>query len=292
MNSPATIGRSRTGPTHTSSCRAISCVVTLTPASTRPRTPVSIAIPLITATLRVMTHPSFDRAALARARPTGADVIREGLAARLESLARRRRIAPGSEAAAARLLVSLAQRLGPARPSPPAPTRRLPRPACWSWSISFGKASGPAAGREARRNELRQKRAGRPHPTDPSRFTIEYETNAKRGVYDGRVVDRTEPGELTVDGSIAVTTSCTSAIFSPSSKRHIQAGEVMAKRGKKAAESPAPSAERVVVQETTPRPTFSRSAPKLRRSTYGLATASSICSPAASTTALARPSKS
>jgi hypothetical protein len=41
--------------------------------------------------------------------------------------------------------------------------------------------------------------AGRPHPTDPSRFAIEYEINGKRGYYDGRVVDRTESDELTVD---------------------------------------------------------------------------------------------
>jgi AcrR family transcriptional regulator len=58
--------------------------------------------------LRVMTHPSFDPASLARAQPTGAAVLREGLAARLASLARRKRIATPSEAVTARLLVSLA----------------------------------------------------------------------------------------------------------------------------------------------------------------------------------------
>jgi AcrR family transcriptional regulator len=58
--------------------------------------------------LRVMTHPSFDPAALARAQPTGAAVLREGLAARLASLARRKRVTTPSEAVTARLLVSLA----------------------------------------------------------------------------------------------------------------------------------------------------------------------------------------
>jgi AcrR family transcriptional regulator len=58
--------------------------------------------------LHVMTHPSFDPASLARAQPTVAVVLREALAARLASLARRRRIATPSEAVTARLLVSLA----------------------------------------------------------------------------------------------------------------------------------------------------------------------------------------
>src|SRR5207302_1915604 len=58
--------------------------------------------------LRVMTHPSFDRDALARAGPTAAEILRGALTERLKSLARRERIAAGSEAKAATLLVSLA----------------------------------------------------------------------------------------------------------------------------------------------------------------------------------------
>ena len=63
---------------------------------------------VIPVALRIMTHPSFDHGALARAQPTNAAVLKEGLTQRLASLARRRRIAAGSESAAARLLVSLA----------------------------------------------------------------------------------------------------------------------------------------------------------------------------------------
>jgi AcrR family transcriptional regulator len=58
--------------------------------------------------LRVMTHPSFDPGSLARAQPTGAAVLRDGLAKRLASLARRKRIATPLEPATAKLLVSLA----------------------------------------------------------------------------------------------------------------------------------------------------------------------------------------
>jgi AcrR family transcriptional regulator len=58
--------------------------------------------------LHVMTHPLFDRTLLARARGPGSGALREGLAERLASLARRQRIAPASEAVTARLLVSLA----------------------------------------------------------------------------------------------------------------------------------------------------------------------------------------
>jgi AcrR family transcriptional regulator len=58
--------------------------------------------------LRVMTHPSFDPASLARAQPNAAAGLREALAERIASLARRGRIAKGAEAATARLLVSLA----------------------------------------------------------------------------------------------------------------------------------------------------------------------------------------
>jgi AcrR family transcriptional regulator len=58
--------------------------------------------------LRVMMHPSFGPDSLARAQPRGPAVLQDGLAERLASLARRGRIAPGSAAVAARLLVSLA----------------------------------------------------------------------------------------------------------------------------------------------------------------------------------------
>lgn len=58
--------------------------------------------------LRVMTHPSFDPATLARAQPNAAAVLREGLTERIASLARRKRIVTSSEAATARLFVSLA----------------------------------------------------------------------------------------------------------------------------------------------------------------------------------------
>ena len=58
--------------------------------------------------LRVMTHPAFDPAALARAQPMGSALLREGLAERLDALARQKRIVTSSGAAAARLLVSLA----------------------------------------------------------------------------------------------------------------------------------------------------------------------------------------
>jgi AcrR family transcriptional regulator len=63
---------------------------------------------VIPVALRIMTHPSFDHGALARAQPTNAAILKEGLTQRLASLARRKRIATGTEAAAARLLVSLA----------------------------------------------------------------------------------------------------------------------------------------------------------------------------------------
>jgi AcrR family transcriptional regulator len=62
--------------------------------------------------LRVMTHPSFDPATLARAQPEGPGLLREGLAERLASLARRRRIVTPSAAVAARLLVGLAHDWG------------------------------------------------------------------------------------------------------------------------------------------------------------------------------------
>jgi len=58
--------------------------------------------------LRLMSHPSFDPASLARAHPGGPAAVVDGLAERLGSLARRGDLAPASVAVAARLLVSLA----------------------------------------------------------------------------------------------------------------------------------------------------------------------------------------
>src|SRR5262245_4205172 len=58
--------------------------------------------------LRVMTHPSFDRGALGRSQPGGPAALRDGLAERLASLVRRKRIATPSATVAARLLLSLA----------------------------------------------------------------------------------------------------------------------------------------------------------------------------------------
>jgi AcrR family transcriptional regulator len=58
--------------------------------------------------LRVMTHPSFDPATLTRMQPRGPASLRDGLALRLGSLARRGLLETRSAAATARLLTSLA----------------------------------------------------------------------------------------------------------------------------------------------------------------------------------------
>lgn len=58
--------------------------------------------------LRLMTHPSFDHASFGRARPTAHESLQQALAVRLESLARRGKIAAPSPPATARVLVSLA----------------------------------------------------------------------------------------------------------------------------------------------------------------------------------------
>jgi AcrR family transcriptional regulator len=63
---------------------------------------------IIPLALRVMTHPSFDPTNLARAQPGGPAVLREGLAERLVSLARRGELMLADAAVTARLLVSLA----------------------------------------------------------------------------------------------------------------------------------------------------------------------------------------
>ena len=63
-------------------------------------------LPLI---LHLMTHPSFDMAMLQRAKSADSNVcLRESLAERLASLAKRRRIATSSPDITARLLVSIA----------------------------------------------------------------------------------------------------------------------------------------------------------------------------------------
>jgi AcrR family transcriptional regulator len=58
--------------------------------------------------LRVMMHPSFDPTALARVTPGGPAELRQGLAKRLASLTRRKRLAVADEVVVARLLLSLA----------------------------------------------------------------------------------------------------------------------------------------------------------------------------------------
>jgi AcrR family transcriptional regulator len=63
---------------------------------------------IIPLALRVMTHPSSGPGRLERGRPGGPSALQEGLAERIASLASRGRIATASEAATARVLVSLA----------------------------------------------------------------------------------------------------------------------------------------------------------------------------------------
>jgi AcrR family transcriptional regulator len=58
--------------------------------------------------LRVMMHPSFDPASLSRTTPGGPVELREGLAKRLASLKRRKRLKVSNETVLARLLLSLA----------------------------------------------------------------------------------------------------------------------------------------------------------------------------------------
>jgi AcrR family transcriptional regulator len=58
--------------------------------------------------LRVMMHPSFEPASLSRTTPGGPVELREGLAKRLASLARRKRLKVSDEIVLARLILSLA----------------------------------------------------------------------------------------------------------------------------------------------------------------------------------------
>ncbi|HEV3444001.1 MAG TPA: helix-turn-helix domain-containing protein [Gemmataceae bacterium] len=78
--------------------------------------------------LRVMTHPSFDAATLARMQTRGPVGLQQGLAERLASLARRKQIALPAPAATARLLVSLAHD--------------------WALSLAFAHARPPRRERE------------------------------------------------------------------------------------------------------------------------------------------------
>lgn len=75
--------------------------------------------------VHVMTHPSFGPASLARGHPRGPAVLQDALAARLAALARRGDIAPRSETATARLLLTLAHdwALGHVLPRGKAPPR-------------------------------------------------------------------------------------------------------------------------------------------------------------------------
>ncbi|HJZ93372.1 MAG TPA: helix-turn-helix domain-containing protein [Gemmataceae bacterium] len=63
---------------------------------------------IIPVALHLMTHPSFDPASLSRVQPGGPQALRDALAKRLASLAQRRRVVTYSEAATARLLLSIA----------------------------------------------------------------------------------------------------------------------------------------------------------------------------------------
>jgi len=58
--------------------------------------------------LREMMHPSFEPASLSRTTPGGGAELREGLARRIASLARRKQLAGLDEVVVARLLLSLA----------------------------------------------------------------------------------------------------------------------------------------------------------------------------------------
>ena len=62
--------------------------------------------------LREMMHPSFEPASLSRTTPGGGAELREGLARRIASLARRKQLAGLDEVVVARLLLSLAHDWG------------------------------------------------------------------------------------------------------------------------------------------------------------------------------------
>jgi AcrR family transcriptional regulator len=63
---------------------------------------------VIPVVLRMLMHPSFDPASLRHAQPGGPALVHDGLAKRLEALARRGALALPRPAATARLLISIA----------------------------------------------------------------------------------------------------------------------------------------------------------------------------------------
>jgi AcrR family transcriptional regulator len=82
--------------------------------------------------LREMMHPSFDPASLSRTTPGGGAELREGLARRIASLARRKRLAAPDEIVVARLLRSLAH----------------------DWALGVSFAHGTVAARDRRLEEF------------------------------------------------------------------------------------------------------------------------------------------
>jgi AcrR family transcriptional regulator len=82
--------------------------------------------------LREMMHPSFDPASLSRTTPGGGAELREGLARRIASLARRKRLAAPDEIVVARLLLSLAH----------------------DWALGVSFAHGTVAARDRRLEEF------------------------------------------------------------------------------------------------------------------------------------------
>jgi AcrR family transcriptional regulator len=82
--------------------------------------------------LREMMHPSFDPTSLSRTTPGGGAELREGLARRIASLARRKRLAAPDEVVVARLLLSLAH----------------------DWALGVSFAHGTVAARDRRLEEF------------------------------------------------------------------------------------------------------------------------------------------
>jgi AcrR family transcriptional regulator len=82
--------------------------------------------------LREMMHPSFDPVSLSRTTPGGGAELREGLARRIASLARRKRLAAPDEIVVARLLLSLAH----------------------DWALGVSFAHGTVAARDRRLEEF------------------------------------------------------------------------------------------------------------------------------------------
>ncbi len=110
--------------------------------------------------LRVMTHPSFDPASLSRSTPGGPAELRDGLAKRLASLAKREPLAATDPVVLARLLLSLAHDWRSGSLSPTGPRRRTTA-GSRSTSASSGRGCGPA------RPERRRARDFRISPSGP-----------------------------------------------------------------------------------------------------------------------------